>query len=97
MKAPRLPTIKDLSELVRWVKPQICDDYIDEGDTLPSICLTVAADMNEGGWGFQTGDNSYTGGAYGYTEWAVVTVYRRSNSVELARDIRAQLSDLFYS
>ncbi len=85
MKTPRLPTIKDLSELVRWVKPQICDDYIDEGDT------------NTGDWGYQTGDNSYTGGAYGYPDWAVVTVYRRSNSVELARDIRAQLSDLFYS
>ena len=48
MKTPRLPTIKDLSELVRWVKPQICDDYIDEGDTLPSICLTVGADMTTG-------------------------------------------------
>ena len=94
---PRLPTIKDLSKLVRWVKPQICDDYIDEDDTLPSICLTVGADMNNGDWGYQTGDNSYTGGAYCFHVWAVVTVYRRSNSIELARDIRAQLSDLFYS
>ena len=48
MKTPRLPTIKALSELVRWLKPQICDGYIDEGDTLPSICLTVGADMNAG-------------------------------------------------
>lgn len=97
METPRLPTIKDLSELVRWVKPQICDDYIDEGDTLPSICLTVGADTNTGDWGYQTGDNSYTGGAYGYPDWAVVTVYRRSNSIKLARDVREQLSDLFYS
>ena len=97
MKTPRLPTIKDLSELVRRIKPQICDDYIDEGDTLPSICLTVGADTTTGDWGYQTGDNSYTGGAYSYRDWAVVTVYRRSNSIALARDVRAQLSDLFYS
>ena len=94
---PRLPTIKDLSKLVRWVKPQICADYIDEDDTLPSICLTVGADMNNGDWGYQTGDNSYIGGAYCFHDWAVVAVYRRSNSIDLARDIRAQLSDAFYS
>lgn len=94
---PRLPKIKDLSELIRYLKPQICDDYIDEGDTLPSICLTVGADTTTGDWRYKTGDNSYTGGAYGYSDWAVVTVYRRSNSIKLARDIREQLSDLFYS
>ena len=94
---PKLPAIKDLSELVRWVKPQICDDYVDEDDTLPSICLTVGADTATGEWAFQTGDNSYTGGAYRFRDWAVVIVYRRSNSIELARDIRSQLSDLFYS
>ncbi len=93
---PRLPKIKDLSELIRYLKPQICDDYIDEGDTLPSLCLTVGADTTTGAWSYQTGDNSYTGGAYGYRDWAVVTVYRRSSSVELARDIREQLSDQFY-
>lgn len=94
---PRLPAVEYLARLVRQVKKEIRDDYVDEGDTLPSLCLTIGADTTTGDWSYQTGDNSYTGGAYGYPAWAVVTVYRRSNSIELARDIRAQLSDLFYS
>ena len=94
---PKLPTIKDLAELIRSIKPEILDEYIEDGDTLPSMCLTVGADLATGEWSYQTGDNSFTGGAYGYPGWAVVQVYRRSNSVALARDIQDQLSELFYS
>jgi hypothetical protein len=101
-----LPTIKDLSALIRAVKATIGDDYrADEYDTVPGICLTIGwtdrpchapmnGDCEAGEWSYQTGDNSYTGGAYGYPHWAVVSVYRRSDSRALARDIRNQLADL---
>lgn len=90
----KLPTIQDLTALVRDVKLDIEDDFIAEGDDRPSIDLTVGCDCETGDWSYQTGDNSFTGGAYGYPDWAVVTVHRRSNSVELAREIRDQLADL---
>ena len=101
----KLPAIRDLAVLVRAVKATIRDNYrADEYDTVPGICLTVGwcavsqwsggVYVNAGEWSYQTGDNSYSGGAYGYPHWAVVSVYRRSDSRALARDIRAQLEEL---
>ena len=89
----RNPTIKDLAALVRAVKECIADDdRADEFAERPSIQLTVGAN-DTGGWSYQTGDNSYTGGAYFYPYWGVVAVERRSNSIELARDIKAQIEE----
>lgn len=89
-----LPTIRDLAALVRAVKADIGDEYrADPDDDIPGILLTVGWSV-DGQWSFQTGDNSYTGGAYGYPHWGVVSVYRRSNARELAREIREQLADV---
>lgn len=91
----KLPTIADLSALIRAVKRTIADDYrADEYDTIPGISLTIGWSDVTGDWSYQTGDNSYTGGAYGYPCWAVVSVYRVTNSRDTARDIRRQLEDL---
>lgn len=93
----KLPTISKLSELVRAVKQSICDDYrAFEEEGIPGIQLTVACD-EKGNWDYQTGDNSYSGAAYHYPHWAVVGVYRRSNSKEVAREIQDQLADLLAS
>lgn len=103
----KLPTVRDLAALVRAVKATIRDDYrASEDDDSPGICLTVGwcavsqwsggVYVNAGEWSYQTGDNSYTGGAYAYPHWAVVSVYRRSDSRALARDIRNQLADIAY-
>jgi hypothetical protein len=91
----QLPTIQQLSCLVRSIKKGgICDDYrAFDYDDCPGVQLTIG--INESGdWDYQTGDNSYTGSAYHYPHWAVVGIYRRSNSVEVARDIQSQLADL---
>ena len=90
-----LPTIKSLSSLIKALKPSIMDDYRAwEDASLPSMLLTVGWNPEDGSWDYQTGDNSYTGSAYFYPHWGVVAVYRRSNSLDLARDIRWQLADL---
>jgi hypothetical protein len=90
------PTIEELKHLCRAVKLTIEDDFrAFEGDDQPGIQLTVAANKN-GDWDYQTGDNSYSGPVYHYRCWAVVGVYRNSNCLELARDIRNQLADLMY-
>lgn len=90
----KLPLIKDLAKLVKNVKSYIADDYrAFEEDDIPGIQLTVGWNAETGEWDYQTGDNSFTGGAYHYPIWGVVGVYRRSNSLEIARDIRNQLAD----
>jgi hypothetical protein len=93
----KLPSITKLSALVRHVKKHIADDYrAFEEEDVPGIQLTVACD-EKGNWDYQTGDNSYSGAAYFYPHWAVVGVYRDSNSKEVARDIQNQLADLLAS
>ena len=61
------------------------------------VCLTVAVNEEGNEWSYQTGDNSYTGGAYGLPHWAVVWVMPTSydqDKEELYKDIINQLEDL---
>lgn len=92
------PKIKSLKELLVFLKTTIGDDYrCDDESNIPSMQVTIGANGNgRSEWSYQTGDNSYTGGAYYYPHWAIVYLDRRSNSTELARDIRSQLDDLYY-
>ena len=89
----KTPSLKTLAALVKSIKRDISDEFrAYDGDETPGILLTVGCD-ERGSWGYQTGDNSFTGGAYGFPHWAVVGVYRRGNSGELARDIQGQLAE----
>jgi len=89
----KYPTIRELSALVRSIKLDIDDSYVAEDETLPGIDLTVGWSPDTSRWSWQTGDNSFTGGAYGYPIWATTRVYRRSNSRELARELLEQLAE----
>lgn len=92
----KLPTVSELASLIVSLKKTIGDDYRayeDDDSTTPSMLVTVGAN-EKGEWSYQTGDNSYTGGAYGFPHWAVVAIDRRSNSRDVARDIQSQLADL---
>lgn len=84
----KLPTIKEVAALIKSLKKDIGDEYRAEGDedsNVPSMQVTIGIDPETGAWSYQTGDNSYTGGAYGYHYWGVTTITRRSNSREVAR------------
>jgi hypothetical protein len=98
-------TVKDISELIRYIKSDIEDDMIDifSDDNIPSIQITIASnrkDLLTGNknieWDYQTGDNSYHGSCYFYDTWAVEWIYRRSNSRELAKNLIDQLYDQAY-
>jgi hypothetical protein len=86
----------EIESLLKSLKKDIQNDYrAYEEDSIPGILVTVGADLNDDGsfsWGFQTGDNSYTGGAYGFPHWAVVGLYRRSNCRALAQDAVEQIT-----
>lgn len=85
----------EIETLLKSLKKDIQSDCrACEEDTLPGVMVTVGADLNDDGsysWGFQTGDNSYNGGAYGFPHWAVIVLYRRSNCRTLAEDIVDQI------
>ena len=87
----------DMVALVEALIPEICDDYrashCEPDDDTPSMDLTIGADVN--GWSYQTGDNSFTGGAYAYADWATVYLSRDSDPGEVADDIIGQLSEAF--
>lgn len=89
----RLPHIRELASLLSGLKRDIDDDYrAHEDDDKPGMSVTIGW-SEDGAWSYQTGDNSFTGGAYGYPHWATVNLYRRANCQELARDIRRQLTE----
>ena len=89
---------KEIRSLLISLKPTIYDDYRAYPEaTLPSIAVTVGAKPTDDGivWGYQTGDNSYTGGAYGFHDWGICDLYRRDNSTTLASDIVEQFLELW--
>jgi hypothetical protein len=103
-KRPMLPRKSHLVSLIVELKRQIGDDYRgssyqDPGSetTVPTMDVTIgwSGDSRER-WAYQTGDNSYSGGAYSYPIWAVVEIDRRSNSLEVADDILDQLANQWW-
>lgn len=95
---PKLPPVGELIRLVRAVRKDIDPDYrAFHGDDCPGIQLTVGCNTRTGEWSYQTGDNSYTGGAYHYPHWGVVGVYRLGSARDIARDIRSQIAEGHYS
>lgn len=92
MKTPttiKLPKIGELAALLKALKKDIRDDYRidDQEDDTPTLCVTVGCDIETGEWAFQTGDNSFSGGAYGYRHWGLGYLTRRSNSRDVAKSI----------
>lgn len=79
----------EMEKLVEDIRESFFDD--EEYMTEEYIDLTVGADAN--GWNYQTGDNSYTGGAYGFRNWAVVTIEKDADAELVAQDIVNQLFD----
>lgn len=91
---------REIEALFKSVKKDIQPDYrAHEDDTLPGILVTIGAEKNDDGffsWSYQTGDNSYTGGAYGFPHWAIINLYRRSNCRALALDAVNEILDLIH-
>lgn len=81
-------TVNQWAALLRLLKRDIGDEYRctdDRDDKTPGMLVTFG--LNETGeWSYQTGDNSYTGGAYGFHYWGLAYLNRRSNCKELAQD-----------
>lgn len=96
--------LPDWEKLVARLIPEIQDDYRctdDPDDTEPGMCLTVGftPETEDKGysWHYQTGDNSFSGGAYSHANWAVVYLGRESDPKDIANDIADQLGEIIGS
>jgi len=98
----KTPSIKALAALVVHVKSYVprkdasdAKDYISpfDGSETPTVDLTVGWNAQTGEWSWQSGDNSFTGGAYGYPIWAVTSVTKMDNSRDVARYLIDQLRE----
>ena len=90
----KLPSREELELLVQEVKGYIRPDrraFVDDDE--PGICLTVGWSPDNGKWGWQTGDNSYSGGAYSYPVWAVVSLYADTDVTAAVDEILEELED----
>lgn len=84
----RLPNKEYLIELIEDIRIRDIDQ--DDG----YIDITIASngtDPND--WGYQTGDNSYTGACYFYHHWAIGTIDFQTDPKELASDLLDQLEE----
>jgi len=90
---------KEVTRLLKLLKKDIGDEYRatdDPEETMPGMQVTIGVTADEDGslsWNYQTGDNSFTGGAYGHRHWGVIYLYRRSNSAELAHDAMEEIAE----
>jgi len=88
-----LPPVEEITALLVDLQKTIGDEYrASEEDEEPSMLVTIGANES-GGWNYQTGDNSFTGGAYGLPFWGVVSLYRDSDCAELAKDSLDQIAE----
>lgn len=92
--------LPEWTELVTALIPDIQDDFRasdDLDDDTPGMQLTVgftpATPDNDASWSYQTGDNSFTGGAYGHRYWGVISLYRDSVPSEVAEEIADQIGE----
>lgn len=91
---------KSWTPLIKRLKRSIGDDYrASDQDDKPSMNVVVGITPRPSGeapwfsWGYQTGDPSYTGGAYGHPIWANVAIHRKSSTPAVVDDIIDQAFD----
>lgn len=85
-----IPWFEGLVDLVRSCIGSIdgdCRATDDPEDYQPGMQLTIGCDKTLADYGWQTGDNSYTGGAYSFPFWGVAYLFRDSDPEETAREM----------
>lgn len=87
-------TLEQLTALIVELQSQIDDDYRSEGqdDDTPTMDITIGTtDGTDYGW--QTGDNSFTGGAYSHRFWFVYALTRECIPADVATDCINQFNN----
>ncbi len=89
----RLPSKEELIRLIQSIQEQDLSSLSLEEDEF--IDITVASNGDDpNDWGFQTGDNSYSGACYFYRHWAIGYIDDQTDPKELALELLDQLEEL---
>lgn len=67
-------------------------DYYGNPEKECEITIGYCPDKKD--WDIQTGDNSFSGAAYGFPHWGVGNIYPTTNCKDLAIDLIDQIADL---
>jgi hypothetical protein len=73
--------------------------YLDESQSSedldqPDGQLTIGLNDKGDEWNYQTGDNSFTGGAYCFAHWAVVYFYKDTESEDLFEELTEEIENI---
>ena len=80
----------NLAEWKKWIGEET------EEDEIPYNNLTIGLSDDGTEWSYQTGDNSYTGGAYCFPNWVVLTFTKETTPQELFEEFNSELDALYY-
>jgi hypothetical protein len=85
VKAQLIHLVQSIKNKEYWT-----EDTNDDGEIYEYIELTVGYDDES--WDFQTGDNSYFGGAYYYSApWLVTQIYPDSDPTDVVAELLSQV------
>lgn len=90
---------KEFTELFKQLKKQIdSNTLVETGDGfVQGIDVTIGfyydRETDEVDWNFQTGDNSFTGPCYSFSDWVTTTLFRKSNSAAIAQEVVDEISN----
>ena len=92
---------KDLAGLIASyisdLPPYDMDINFDEDRDPESVLeFTLGYTPEDGTWGYQTGDNSYTGGAYSHPFWGVTWLTSESDPEETAKELLNEIAEQMY-
>jgi len=79
-------------EIKAFIRANIKDWRVDARE-YEFIELTIAVSGDGYLWSYQTGDNSYTGGAYGLPIWGVTSVYPESTIRDVFEEVTDQIEE----
>lgn len=89
----------DMATLAKRLIPEIDDDFRCSDapdDETPGMMVTVGVTVEDDGtlsWNYQTGDNSFSGGAYCHATWGIGYLHRDTDPEEFADSITADVAD----
>ena len=92
-----MPTKQALNTLVKELKRYMLENpdlFWDVETEQYETTLTIGFDGLTKTYGFQIGDNSYSGGAYGYPYWAVVMITNNLSNRDIVDCIVNQFHDI---
>ena len=92
-----LPSKEQLIELIEHIQHNVLDNNsgIEEDEfSRTSLDITIASDGKDpNDWGYQTGDNSYSGACYFYRHWAIGYIDDQTIAEHLAVELLDQLEE----